>query len=498
MPCAHLSAAAAALAVSILSNAQVLRSLSEPAEWIGSPALSPDGRTLAFDWEKADFSWGIFLRPLSGGQPVQFAGKDDKDGSPTSPRWSPDGARIAFSRDYCRFCDSQLLVKSYPRGVERPLGPVCRSPASWTPDGGFLIAGVPTHDSGDCRVTLIPVDGGRRIRLVATVSDTPAISPDGKRLAYAHGNQLKLASLSAHYRIAGAPVVLATESHAIASINWLPDGHALVYQAWSDGNYYSRLASTEVARSQPRLIDLGGNIDLSQMLGGGRAIGTEIDGPSSLWRIDLQASTQESTRVRDIPWTDQLLSVSADGQSLAFATNRNGPTQIWVSRIDGKDPRVLIAAIPPFDKYGDNTVVDGISWSPDGKWIAMLTEPGIGHGDEDARLFLVQSGGGQLRALVDCSQLPGGPPWSADSQFVFIAKDDESYKVKYYRVDVASGKETEVSRDDVPKAASMPLPAGAQQPHLAQGGRYLYFQVRERKPRLVTVDNFLPGSARKR
>ena len=72
-----------------------------------------------------------------------------------------------------------------------------------------------------------------------------------------------------------------------------------------------------------------------------------------------------------MPWTDQYLSVSPNGEMLAFATNRRGPTQIWVSRIDGSSPRVLVPTIPPFGAYGDRTGVDGISWSPDGSGLRL-------------------------------------------------------------------------------------------------------------------------------
>jgi hypothetical protein len=148
----------------------------------------------------------------------------------------------------------------------------------------------------------------------------------------------------------------------------------------------------------------------------------------------------------------------------------------------------MVPAIPPFDTYGDKTAVEGVSWSPDGRWIAFLTEPGVGHGVTDAKLFLVPATGGHMKVLVDlCSQMPAGRPlWTADSKDIFIAKEDENYERGYFQVDIATGKQTAISEHELPAIPPAPLPVGAEQPHLAQDGRFLYFQLSDRtKTRLV-------------
>ena len=474
--------------------AQTISPLSDFGQYIRSPALSPAGKILAFESAKTDYSLWIFLQPFVGGQASTFASSEKIAGSPTSPKWSPDGNHIAFLRFYCMNCNHRLFVKSYPHGSEHTLGDVCSGPPSWTPDGHFLVAAEPVGDNENCRIALIPVDGSPRRVIVKGQSNLVAVSPDGKRMAYTSGNRLNFANLTADYHLADAPVAIAEEPHAIASINWLPNGQALVYQVWSDANLYSKLVLMEALRQPSQLLDPGANIELSQILADGTALGTQYGGDSTLWRVDLQATVQEPVKVRTIPWTDQLLAVSPDAQLLAFATNRNGPTQIWISRLDGGHPRVLVSKIPPFGAYGDNTAVDGISWSPDGKWIAMRTQPGIGHGDDSARLFLVPTPGGRPRELAECSQDPDAPPWSDDSQSVFIAKTDENSRSTYFRVDISTRKQTEVTESKLPISprSVWPLPQGARQPHLSQGGRYLYYQdPPSRKTRIVAIRKFL-------
>ena len=64
--------------------------------------------------------------------------------------------------------------------------------------------------------------------------------------------------------------------------------------------------------------------------------GQKSAGPTALWRVDLECRSArvEPEKVRSIPWTDEDLSVSPDGAWIAFTTARNGPTQVWVSRMD--------------------------------------------------------------------------------------------------------------------------------------------------------------------
>jgi Tol biopolymer transport system component len=123
----------------LLCAAQTITPLSGRADGLSSPALSPDRMMLAYDAVSPDYSIWIDVRPFTGGKAVHFAGWQDNAG-PNSPRWSPDGKRIAFLRFYCHSCNHKLFVKDFPSGPEKLLGEVCGGTPSWTPDGRFLIA----------------------------------------------------------------------------------------------------------------------------------------------------------------------------------------------------------------------------------------------------------------------------------------------------------------------------------------------------------------------
>lgn len=65
---------------------------------VGTPRLSPDGRTTLYqqsstDWEKNRFDTEIWIS-REGATPFQLT--NNKDGSSNNPRWSPDGMWIAY------------------------------------------------------------------------------------------------------------------------------------------------------------------------------------------------------------------------------------------------------------------------------------------------------------------------------------------------------------------------------------------------------------------
>src|SRR5687768_11912290 len=63
--------------------------------------LSPDGRRIAYvlseiDREADDYRTSIWVVDVNGGEPRRFTYGPKKD---SAPRWSPDGAQLAFLSD---------------------------------------------------------------------------------------------------------------------------------------------------------------------------------------------------------------------------------------------------------------------------------------------------------------------------------------------------------------------------------------------------------------
>src|SRR5258708_26747197 len=79
--------------------------------WLRYPAISPDGKTIAFS-----FQGPLFVVPSNGGlaQPLTAGTAAD-----TSPVWSPDGKSIAFASD--RYGNFDVFLISAEGGPARRL-----------------------------------------------------------------------------------------------------------------------------------------------------------------------------------------------------------------------------------------------------------------------------------------------------------------------------------------------------------------------------------------
>src|SRR5208282_20794 len=101
------------------------------------PQISPDGKRIVYVRQSAEISSD---RRVSNLWIINFDGSEHRPlttgtYSDTSPRWSPDGTRIAFVSD--RDGKSQLYVRWMDSGQTAKLTDVENAPAgiSWSPDG---------------------------------------------------------------------------------------------------------------------------------------------------------------------------------------------------------------------------------------------------------------------------------------------------------------------------------------------------------------------------
>lgn len=154
--------------------------------WLRYPAISPDGRQIAFS-----FQGGLYL-VASGGGPARLLVANGRRSH--SPVWSPDGQRIAFAADV--YGNDDVFIVAAEGGPARRLTThsAPEQPTGFTPDGRAVLFSAqrldarrnlqfPAREAGE--LYQVSVEGGRRPEQVLT---TPALAARydraGKRLLY--------------------------------------------------------------------------------------------------------------------------------------------------------------------------------------------------------------------------------------------------------------------------------------------------------------------------
>ncbi len=141
-------------------------------------AISPDGKMAAYA-KGAVGRTKIFVQQISGGRPVPLT--VEFPGAHFRPRWSPDGAQIAFST----LMDGieEVCVVPALGGAPRRIVKSGRE-LTWSPDSAEL-----AYLEGSVELHVASADGKRREKLASPSQATaPAWSPRGDRIAYAVGN----------------------------------------------------------------------------------------------------------------------------------------------------------------------------------------------------------------------------------------------------------------------------------------------------------------------
>jgi serine/threonine protein kinase/Tol biopolymer transport system component len=337
------------------------------------PAISPDGRWIAFRSERE--GGGIYIASVEGGaaRRISDAGYN--------PAWSPDGRELAVATEgivepAVRRDVSEILRIDVATGRSRVI--VGNAPAgddgvqpSWSPNGWRIAYwGVPT---GSARRILwtVPAEGGTPTKVLddGALNWNPVWSPDGAWLYFGsdRSGSLNLWRLPIDERsgeVRGDPEPVTTPATASGFWSLSRDGSRLLYAADESKSNVERFP-----------------FDPASLRVTGRS----------------EAVTRGSHMVRSC-------AVSPDGRRIAF--NAALPQEeLFVARIDGSGPRQLTG-----DGFKDRNPV----WSPDGRRLLFYSNRG---GDYEA--WTVNAGGGEPERVLPPGRDPVMVPvWSPDGRKV--------------------------------------------------------------------------------
>jgi len=157
------------------------------------PALSPDGRYVAFLSARELFSIDLFLADAKTGKIIRKLVGTDRDAHFESLRfiesagaWSPDNRRIAFvtfskGDNYLSFVDVETSRIEHVKvpGLEAIIN------VAWSPDGGTIALAGQTTGVSDLFLYDVDSKQVRRITADKHADLHPSFSPDGKTIVFA-------------------------------------------------------------------------------------------------------------------------------------------------------------------------------------------------------------------------------------------------------------------------------------------------------------------------
>jgi serine/threonine protein kinase/Tol biopolymer transport system component len=214
----------------------VLGTAGDPGEYAG-PAISPDGKRLAFASTDTQGNSDVWIRDLASGVNSRLTFDPRLDEMPV---WSPDGTRIAYAAIRARRKD--LYEKNADGSGEERL--VLRSdrdkvPTNWSRDGRFLLFQVLDPNTQD-DLWILPLEGDRQPFLFLGRTDPQRqgqFSPDQRWIAYSEVAAVDINVFVRPFTPDSRPAAAATGAVWMISTNggatprWSADGKRLFYVA---------------------------------------------------------------------------------------------------------------------------------------------------------------------------------------------------------------------------------------------------------------------------
>ena len=392
---------------------------------VGAPAISPDGRHVAYRARRGDGMPLLWVRDLASGESQALPGTEDA----TLPFWSPDSRELGF---HAGAALKRVSAAGGPvRLVADSVGPWTGYGASWGADGTIAVS----RQAGLFRV---PADGGAMTALTKLPSGDwahfwPSFLPDGRRFLFTAKLWTRTAEASEQGIYLGS-----LDSPKIERL--LPDLSSAVYA--SPGYLvFARegtLAAVPFDLVQGRVtgppITIGGAvaIDASFYVAG---ISAAADGTLAVRPPPAAVFPNSNTLNAELRLVERGGTVTPVGTARLFSSFmalnplRNGPlaAAILDQRAGTQDVSLIDLAkdrlepLTPTRGYTGNPV-----WSADGKQLAYAYQP-LGQIDD---VYIKDLGTGAIQPIIETPNLGEHPvAWSHDgrSLLVFTYDDDRAY-----------------------------------------------------------------------
>ena len=318
-----------------------------------------------------------------------------------------------------------------------------------SPDGQWVAYAVRTRmlkeDKNEQRLWMVSTHGGDPISMTAegVSSSHPRWSPDGKYLAFLSSRNNGKTQVWLLNRLGGEATHLTDTPQGVDDFEWSPDSTRLVLilrdpkpedlEAAKDKDKDKPAAAPKPKTPPPFVID---RLQFKR-----DTVGYLDRRRTHLYVFDV--ASKKTTQVTSGDFDDSEPAWSPDGLSLAFSSNRSTPdpdrtynSDIWIVAASNTDKGAHLTQItsnPGPDRSP--------AWSPDGKWIAFISQT-----DLKAMIYathhlaVAPSSGGEAKVLtLAFDRSIRRPRFSADGRSIYFIADDDGMQ-SLCRISVTGGE----------------------------------------------------------
>jgi len=429
-------------------------------------SLSPDGEYAVYVARESDGrgTKNLYVKRVDGGEARRLTHQSDHD---RWPRWSPDGATIAFARAGRNGVEIYTMPPAGGREeriirLSHPGSPEADAVnwVTWTADSKGLILVDRPSPSGPFALYLMPLATGDRRQLTHPLDESggdrnAAVSPDGGSVAFLRWQTGTESDLFVMPLRGGTPTRLTFDNLPIRGLAWTPGGTEIVFSSMRKSAVNTLWRVPANGAELPSRI--GGAIEGSvwpsvakSPVGSGFRIAYQAFALTiNLMRWDASRGPEsQPTAVCPSTRMDWHAQISPDGRRVAFSSTRNGSSNIWICEGGGRERQVTNIA-------GAST--DSPRWSPDGRSLVFTS-----HGKESRDVFLADIESGQIRTLISEASDDGRASFSRDGRWIYF-RSARSGRNEIWKKPAGGGVARQITR------------SGAMEGFESQDGKLVYF-----------------------
>jgi TolB protein len=292
----------------------------------------------------------------------------------TTPRWSPDGSKLAFRRIESIKSDIMAVDVATQTLSQVTDDNAINMDPIWAPDGRHLYFTSSRGGGLNLWQILIGRGGGAGppVQLTTGAGDDiqPTVAADGGRVAFAvrglNSDLWRLPVSPTTGLPSGQPVPWVKTTRVESRGAWSQDGQSIAFNSDRLGemNIWVRGLADSVERQLTR--GPGGDYQPTWSPDGRRLVFFSArSGNADIWSVET--GNGRLTRLTDDPATDTNPFYSPDGRLIAFLSDRGGRSELWVMNADGSQAR-RVAGVVAGGHF--------LRWTDDSRAIVFRAESG--------------------------------------------------------------------------------------------------------------------------